>query len=762
MDKFLTPEEFSLDDLFKGRYMIPIYQRPYSWKEIQIKQLMNDIDEAYYSFKQNDEKNADDSVLFTGTMFIKTEANIRNEYTEYTVVDGQQRITTLTLLLMAVLNKLYIMKSEDDIVVEIRNYLWKKEDRKNDKNKQVLTLGNIDADVLKGLFNELYAKNDIEKYAKNKLESVNNEIEKNLLRNFLLINDHINKLSDENEYYSYMDYIKYNIKVISIKINTNMAKLFSIFESINSKGKPLEEIDLIKSYIFQNISESDYDEYLDKWGELIRQTNDTLSNYFTIYIRGNVSYYRTSIKLDNFRTLAEGQLKKYYEKDSLEDVLKEFINDMLKQVKYYQMLSDFSSLKSSGVSEKTVAYFRMNRLANYNHTDPLYFKLLSLRGSGITEDKFDLIVEYAFRFILTFQTISSRESKQTMSVFSDVQNEIYSISPTINTKVIVDDHAVENIKYIYNKVMYDNSISDASLRTSIRNTMTYNKNRNVVKLLLIYLLEFDLVKNRADYLKINAILSLGGNIQVDHILPQKPNMGNPNFKYYPESDFMMLKPGQDFTEDPSIERVPFQDFLNSYLHKFGNLRLEWANDNIRKSNNLIKLEEFDDLFNCNDRIVNREKELIDKLIKTSLLLSTDNYDFSPSSIKAKRRIELTETNYSTTNYKNYYPVEFSLFDTLFPLTKYTYKQFLIELFDQLFFLEKERLVELASEHFVTTSSGRAYISDNKDDIRVPYVLGNSVYIETNLSSEYIMQFAYKVIDEMGLDQGDLKATLEEK
>ena len=180
MDKFLTPEEFSLDDIFKGRYKIPVYQRPYSWGEKQIKQLLRDIDEAFLAFQNGNLQNADDGVLFVGTMFIKTENNVRNEYTEYTVVDGQQRIPTLTLLLMAMLNHFYIENSDDDIVGEIKNYLWKKEDRKNDKNKPVLTLGNIDADILKALFNELFSKNDIVKFSKDKLEETENEIERNL------------------------------------------------------------------------------------------------------------------------------------------------------------------------------------------------------------------------------------------------------------------------------------------------------------------------------------------------------------------------------------------------------------------------------------------------------------------------------------------------------------------------------------------------------------------------------------------------------
>ena len=121
MNEFLQPEEFCVDDIFKGKYLIPVYQRPYRWGEKQVKQLLKDIEDAYSCFLVGETANADDSVLFAGTIFIKLERNVRNEYNVYTVVDGQQRITTITLLMMVVLNKLYLDNSEDDVVGEIRN-----------------------------------------------------------------------------------------------------------------------------------------------------------------------------------------------------------------------------------------------------------------------------------------------------------------------------------------------------------------------------------------------------------------------------------------------------------------------------------------------------------------------------------------------------------------------------------------------------------------------------------------------------------------
>lgn len=760
MEKFLQPEEFNIDDIFKGKYEIPIYQRPYSWGVQQVGQLLNDIDDTFLEYQKGESANIDDCVLFAGTVFIKTEKNVRNEYNEYTVVDGQQRITTFTLMLMSMLNHLYLISSEDDCVNEIKNYLWKKVERKNDKDKRVLTLGNIDKKIMIDLFDQLYSQKNIIDYANQLSLESTNEIEKNLLTNLLLINDHLEKKETEEEYYAYIDFIKYNVKVISIKISTNMVKLFSIFESINSKGKPLEDIDLIKSYIFQNLSQNDYDEYLRKWGELIERTNDRLNDYFTIFIRANVSYYKTSIKLENFKTLAENQLKKYYQTEVIDDVLKEFIDDMLANVKYYNMLTDTKLLENEGISSKTIVVFTMNRIAKYNHTEPLYFKLLSLRNHGLDNERFEKIVDYAFRFILTFQTISSRESKQTIRIFSDVQNEIYKLFETYYQDAVIDDDLVENILFIFNKTISDNAISNNNLRDSIRNTMTYKKNKEVVKILLSYMESFD---NEGDvnYLILNAILNVGKNMHIDHILPQTPDSKDGSYKYYVVDDIVVLKDGQDFTADPKQERIPKEDFYNNYLHIIGNLRLAWANDNVRKSNHLIKLEEFDKSFNSYSDVNNRSKELIDKIIASNFLLSTDNIDFSPETLRKKRVVEVSTYQADGIEYKYYHPISFDIFDEKIELDKFTYQELLIEIFDILYDLEKDRLVEIAEDKFRPTGS-RAYISNDKDDVREPYVLGNSVFVESNLSPQYMMLLFYEVIDAMGLDNKDLVIRLEEK
>ena len=92
MENFLEPAEFNIDNLFRGKYNIPIYQRPYSWENEQVKQLLSDIEKSYNLYKeytngQSSIKN-EEMLLFVGTLFLKSGQNVKNTYTEYDIVDG--------------------------------------------------------------------------------------------------------------------------------------------------------------------------------------------------------------------------------------------------------------------------------------------------------------------------------------------------------------------------------------------------------------------------------------------------------------------------------------------------------------------------------------------------------------------------------------------------------------------------------------------------------------------------------------------------
>lgn len=770
-DKYLDAEEWTLEDIFKGRYFIPIYQRPYSWTDKEVKQLLADIDESFEIYNSSDDSAPGDSMwLFAGTFFVRTKANIKNSYTEYELVDGQQRITTFTLIFMAILNHLYVIGQEGSEVSEIEKLLWKAPDRRKGKEKElnVLSLGNVDHNIMKSLFDELYAKHDIEDYAKKKLSDEQsktlNNIEKNLLNNLIIIINHFKKNDDET-YFDYCSYIRDNIFFSKIEVMSTLPKLFEIFESINSKGKPLEEVDMIKSYIFQSISENDYDEYLQKWGTLIEATNDNLMDYITVYIRANIKYYRQAISLTNFKCLLSNELKAYYNTDKISNTAMMFINDLNNNVEYYKMLSNISLLEEFTKSKKLLSIFMMNNIMDYKHTRALFFKLLQLKkNNNLPIDMFEKIAEKTFKFIFTFQSISSRESKQTLTTFVEVQSILYRQLKLYNNTDTIDVNELSRIIHIYNKKICENVITTVFLRKRL-SLIKYGK-KPLVRILLSYL-ESLLDDGRVDYGKMYSLLKLtaDGDLHIDHIIPQNPKKDSKEYYFYITDEQAILKEGQDFKKDCPIDGksnvMPKDSFFDEYLNVLGNLRLEWANDNIRKSNCSIVIREFGTAFNTYSQITSRLKTIIDQIIDNGILYNGDDIIEIAGESSQEKTIKIASSD-TTIEFKRYNPISYEFLDETYNIGKPNYTALLDSVAKVLYELDAKIFECIANSKLSPMQSSRIFVSTDEKDVRDALTPAPGIYVESNLASDYIIKFIYILVEQFGLSESDLVIQLKEK
>lgn len=770
-DKYLNAEEWKLEDIFKGRYSIPIYQRPYSWTEKEVKQLLADIDESFEIYNNADDSASGDNMwLFAGTFFVRTKANIKNSYTEYELVDGQQRITTFTLIFMAILNHFYAIKENNNEVSEIEKLLWKAPDRKKGKEKglNVLTLGNVDRSIMQILFDELFAKNNIEDYAKERLSDEQskslNSVEKRLLNNFMIINNHLKKFSDD-EYYDYCTYIRDNIFFSKIEVMTSLAKLFDIFEDINSKGKRLEEVDMIKSYIFQYISEDDYEEYLNKWGNLINKTNDKVMDYITVYIRANIRYYRQSISLTNFKCLLANELKTYYGTNNISETSMMFINDLNNNVDYFRMLYDMSLLEEFTNSKIILSVFMMNNIMVYQHTNALFFKLLQLRkNNNLPINLFETIAEKSFKFIFTFQSISSRESKKTITTFVEVQNILYKQIKHYNTTEDINLNELSKVSTIYDKKIRENAITTSFLRDRI-SSIKYGK-KPLVRILLSYL-ESLLENGSIDYSKLYSLLKLTSDedLHIDHIIPQNPPKTSTDYCFYINDEQAILKEGQDFKKDCPIDGkanvMPKDMFYDEYLNVLGNLRLIWASDNIRKSNSLIVIREFGTTFNTFSQITSRLKNITDQIIEKGILYNVDSNVESNDNNNQDKVTKISSSD-TTLEFKNYDPICYEFLDETYNIGKTNYKSLLDSIVKVLYELDANVFEKTAQTKLSPMQSSRVFVSTEEKDIRVPLTPAPGIFVESNLSSDYIIKFIYILIEQFGLSEGDLIIHLKEK
>lgn len=118
----------------KYKFLIPEYQRPYSWDEEQITTLFNDLVE----FTKHNGKDKP-----KGTYFLGSIVAYYNEDKEQEIIDGQQRITTLFLLLRAIYAKLESMSDtleKTNFMLQISSTIWEKDELTSKANMDSLLI----------------------------------------------------------------------------------------------------------------------------------------------------------------------------------------------------------------------------------------------------------------------------------------------------------------------------------------------------------------------------------------------------------------------------------------------------------------------------------------------------------------------------------------------------------------------------------------------------------------------------------------------
>ena len=150
--KTLDPHLWNLENLFKSIYDVPVYQRPYSWDKEQVNVLLSDIIEAY----QSDCKNEG---YYTGNIIVYDKNDkINGLITKYDIIDGQQRITTFSLILMALYTLSLTMgvSETDRTLSRIKEALWKYVNRTYHKEYIAVTLNSIEKKCFSDLCNHCF------------------------------------------------------------------------------------------------------------------------------------------------------------------------------------------------------------------------------------------------------------------------------------------------------------------------------------------------------------------------------------------------------------------------------------------------------------------------------------------------------------------------------------------------------------------------------------------------------------------------------
>lgn len=287
MSKKISGAEYAIGKIFSSdfEYHIPSYQRPYAWTVDQADELFEDL----YSFYQTEKEEG----YFLGSLvLIKTENEPKSE-----VIDGQQRLTTLTILLAAIADH----TEDDDYRKEIESYIVEPGKKtQNIPSKPRLTLRDRDNAFFKKYIQDV----DFPALEKFMPEALETEAQQNIRANALCLRDKIQKkLSNSNELEGFVNFLVTRCYLVAVS-TPNQQSAFRVFSVMNSRGLDLQPTDIIKADVIGQVSnEKQRDELTQLWEDLEVQLGRSTFNDLFSYIR--MIYAKDKAKrsiLEEFKT----------------------------------------------------------------------------------------------------------------------------------------------------------------------------------------------------------------------------------------------------------------------------------------------------------------------------------------------------------------------------------------------------------------------------------------------------------------------------
>ena len=347
----------------KSDFLIPDYQRPYAWEEEHCRTLWDDLftfafpDNNYQNFNSGDE-------YFLGPI-VTFKNKDKNDKLE--VIDGQQRLTTLMLLLRAFYDKFKNMKDSNSQRTreDISKCIWKTNE-----------FGEADLNVLK-INSEVATDNDKEEFL-NILKTgvVDKDQKSNYANNFRFFQNKIDQfLSEFPSYFPYFPArILRNCILLPIEAESQDTAL-RIFSTLNDRGLPLSDSDIFKAQFYKFYGDKgEKESFITQWKELEEIceemfhpiTGTPMDEIFTRYM------YYVRAKQGNKSSTTEA-LRKFYERENYNLLKKEETFNNLKILTKFW--NDVSSQNNERFSDEILKKLFILDLFD-NHIKPLDFQSL--------------------------------------------------------------------------------------------------------------------------------------------------------------------------------------------------------------------------------------------------------------------------------------------------------------------------------------------------------------------------------------------------
>lgn len=322
-------KEISVGKLFSKDFWfnIPSYQRPYVWNEDNINELLDDITYAF-------ENNPNDK-YFMGSLVLQSKGN-----NEYDILDGQQRLTTISLLLATIRDNI----NDNELIEPLYANLYQKADRTENIESRTRIIFEIRGEV-----QEFFNKYIVEKKGTLNFDIVfenekfkNNISIINILKAIKVIKEYLIRqfdselLLEDTRGYSidkFIQFIKKQLIFAYVSSDTR-EQAFRLFTILNNRGIPLTTADILKSLNLNEVDEKQRNDYAKEWEKLEEQYGDKFDRFLNFIRTMKLKEKARKNLLEEFEEKIYGKLMNYG---------KESIDYLLKTAENYDKLINLTS-----------------------------------------------------------------------------------------------------------------------------------------------------------------------------------------------------------------------------------------------------------------------------------------------------------------------------------------------------------------------------------------------------------------------------------
>ena len=543
----------------KTKIAVPFFQRSYSWKKSEQTQFIDDLLRVHNEKIKN---------YFIGTIFFK-----ESEDNPSFVIDGQQRITTATILIIVIRD--ILVELNDSRFSTIENKFILDENLISQELEFKLYLNDINQQFFQDNLQTRSNASDRISYLKStKKISDSNKL---LCDCYFLYHKKLTSIiSKQNKDDKIISLLKIlttltdNFQALTISV-TDESEAFTIFETLNDRGLDLTIADLLKNYLFSIIysptNESSSRILVSQWDAMVERLGKSIGGFFKHYWN---SKNKPISEKEIFRVLKN----KITTKQQVNNFLKEIIEEA--EVYYYLLNPEHSYWNNLDVenllSEISILGIRQ------------CLPILLSTKLCFSESEFVQSLKSCVGLSFRYSTVCNLHNNKLESMYSNVANEIRNGSIKTNSK----------IRNEFKKIDPKDSIYDESFRA-----LTFKNNKTPR-----YILK-----------KINDLLDAGkeivssNNITLEHIIPEKPvadykkyfKSNSINFKDVVFKLYNMTILGNEYNRKASSEmfnkkiimykksKLPINKKIKNYKHWTKSEIQDWSDFILSESKSVWKI-----------------------------------------------------------------------------------------------------------------------------------------------------------------------------